>query len=69
MDAPSDDDIRTLVESARDEAVSEDRRRDLVSDCELWGSISSLDERLDVLLTRYACRLDSHYFPTCRNFT
>ena len=48
MDAPSDDDIRTVVESARDEALSEDRRRDLVADCELWGFISSLDERLDV---------------------
>ena len=48
MDASSDDNIRTLVESARDEALSDHRRRDLVADCEPSGSISSPDERFDV---------------------
>ena len=34
MDAPSDEDVRTLVESARDEALMERPRRNLVVNCE-----------------------------------
>ena len=34
MDAPSDEDVRSLVESARDEALMERRRRNLVVDRE-----------------------------------
>ena len=49
MDGPSDDDIRTLVESARDEALIEHRRPNSVVNLELSISISWLRERLDVL--------------------
>ena len=56
MYAVGDDDKRTLVESARDEALIEIRRRNLEVNCEPWVSNSWSGERLDVpvlgLLTR-----------------
>ena len=53
MDAPSDDDIRTLVESSRDETLIERRRQSLVVNYELSFSISWLGEVLALeLLSR-----------------
>ena len=48
MDAPSDDDVRALVESARDDALMERGRRNLVVDRELSSFISWTGERLDL---------------------
>ena len=47
-DAPSDEDVRTLVESARDQALMERRRRNLVFDRELSCFILAAGERLDL---------------------
>ena len=49
MDAPSDDDVRTLVESARDEDVIERRRWNLVVNRHASFSISWTGQELDVL--------------------
>ena len=49
MDALSDEDVRTLAESARDEALMERRRRNLVVDREPSFLNSWTGERLDLL--------------------
>ena len=48
MDAPSDDDIRTLVKSAHDEALMARRRRNLLVNRQPSFFISWSGERLDV---------------------
>ena len=48
MDAPSDDDMRTLVGSACDGALLERRRRNLMTSRELSFTISCIGERLAV---------------------
>ena len=49
MDAPSDEDVRKLVESAREEALMERRRLNLVVDREPSFFISWTGEQLNVL--------------------
>ena len=46
FDAPSDEDVRTLVESARDQTLMERRRQNLVLDRELSFFTSWTRERL-----------------------
>ena len=48
MDAPNDEDVRTLVEPAHGDALSEHRRWDPVANCEPSASIFRANERLDV---------------------
>ena len=48
MDAPSDDDFRTVVESARDDDLIERRRWNPVVHCESSVTVSRLGERRDV---------------------
>ena len=57
LDTPSDDDIRTLVESARDEAPSEYRRGGPEANCDLSGSIFRPGERLNVPALRHWSRV------------
>ena len=53
MDAPSDEDVRTLVESARGEALSEHRRRDLVANWDPSAPIFGLKN--DLMCLRVDC--------------
>ena len=48
MDAPSDDDMRTFVGSACEEALLERRRRHLMTSRKLSFSLSWIKKRLDV---------------------
>ena len=48
MDVTNDEDVRTLVESARDDTLSEHHRRDSVSNCESSASTYRAYERLEV---------------------
>ena len=70
MHAPSDEDVRTLVESARDEALTERRRRNLVVDREP-SFISCTGERFKLLALRsYGYHITESYgFPTDGGFT
>ena len=62
MDAPSDEDVQTLVESARDDALMERRRRNLVVDREPSSFISRTGGRL---LSR-GCRISELRCPLTR---
>ena len=61
MDAPSNDDVRTLVESARDEALMERRRQNLLVDRETSLFVSWTCERLDLPARGLLSRGVSHH--------
>ena len=69
MVAPSDEDVQTLVESAREDALMERRRRNLVVDREPSSFISRTGERLVIparrLLSR-GCRISGLYCTLTR---
>ena len=58
MDVTNDEDVRTLVESAREDTLSEHRRRDSVVNCESSASTYRTYERLEVSVRKLLSRVN-----------